>query len=76
MSISIINCQICGQESPQKTIVITEIEGKFIYTCPNCYGLLFTCHACEYAQNCNFKNDMSEPHSYNKIIHQIHLNQI
>jgi hypothetical protein len=63
-------CQICNKEFPLQTIVVTEIENYWLMTCPNCYGLLFSCHSCEYANKCNFANDHSEPQMVQQTIRQ------
>lgn len=67
---TLTNCQICGKELPTKAIVINDIEGKFLYTCPQCYGLLLTCSSCEYIQNCGFINDHSEPQIVQQTVRQ------
>ena len=71
---TVVNCQICGKEFPSKTMVINDIEGQFIYTCPQCYSLLPICPTCEYNNTCGFNNDHTEPHMVQQTIRRGMMN--
>lgn len=67
---TVTNCQICGKEFPSRAIVVNDIEGEYIYTCPQCYSLLLICSTCEYNNTCGFINDHSEPPIVQRTIRQ------
>ena len=63
-------CQICGKQIWAKELIITSIEDKFIYACPQCYNYIGQCTTCEYQPKCGFKNDYSEPQMVRKTVRQ------
>ena len=63
-------CEICQTEYPTKGLIVVEAGDKYAVICPHCYGLIGTCHSCEFTNTCGFANDHSEPQIVNKVIQQ------